>query len=687
VSFEGRWDATLSGGNILRNGDSPPIVKVLRRHTIQQLLEANPADRYKAIAPFVECAAIEKCENALNALLKEARDDGKQATDQLTQAERHLKAEWEECGSPGEDAITWAKQEIESEEEETPDHSYLSETKEALGSIVTRLDDWESQRSDLAKKETALTDAQEALQEEKENAVEGADLVMDVLQKAQKFLSAKTDAEHCPVCEQNIDTAELSSSISARLGAIEALQSAAAAVVSAEKARDQETARYSRALESAASLIREFLEGAADFEAGFRESLQVLLGAPETISTESHEKLVSRLYESREVIRAFAEGLEDQISAAHRLESKKDGLKRHLKIYEDAEKIAAQRFALEKKADAALAIVRRKRLEFTDSILTEIQSEVDALYEQIHPGELLGDLRLQLDPNRRASLDVQARFYDIDEVPPGAYFSESHLDTLGVCIFLALARRGDPERTTIIFDDVVNSADEAHLDRLVQLLYDQSRHFAHILITTHYRPWREKYRWGRLRSGDCCFLELRPWSVDVGLRIKSMVPPLVELRELVVSENSDPQKLASFAGIVLEQLLDFIVRTYRCRLPVTGLDAWTLGDLLGGINSKLKKVLAIEVIEDEEVTARIEIGPMIDELNLQTQLRNLHGCHYNPAGFDIPPSEAGAFAADVLVFAESMCTEAGLLPLSNKSGSYWETQCKSKRMHPFAHPQ
>lgn len=687
VSSDGSWDATLSGSNILQNGDSPPIVKVLRRHTIQQLLEALPAERYKAIAPFVECGVIEKCETSLNDLLKEARSEGQQATDQLAQAERHLTAEWEESGSPGESAFTWANQEIDSDEEEIPDHSYLSDSKEALGAILRRLGDWESQRSDLADKETVVTEAQAALEEEKKRTVEGADLVMDVLQKAEDFLKAEPDAEQCPVCGQNIDASELSASISERLGAIEALQTATAAVKTAERARDQEAARYSRALESAATRIREFSTETADFEAGFRDSVQVLLGAPETIEAESDEELVRRLHESRETLQTFADGLDDQISAAHGLESKREGLKRHLEIYEKARDTAANRFALEKKAETALAVVRKKRQEYTDSILAEIQSEVDALYQQIHPGEPLGDLRLQLDPKRRASLDVQARFYDIEEVPPGAYFSESHLDTLGVCIFLALAKRGDAERTIIVFDDVVNSADEAHLDRLVTLLYDQSQHFAHIFITTHYRPWREKYRWGRLRSGDCCFLELRPWTVDVGLRIQSMVPPVVELRELVAAENPDPQKLASFAGIVLEQLLDFIVRTYRCRLPVTGLDAWTLGDLLGGLNSKLKKALVIEIIEDGEVATRIEMGPMIENLRQQTQLRNLHGCHYNPAGFDIPPSEAAAFAADVLTFAEVMCTEAGLLPLSNKSGSYWETRCKSKRMHPLAHPQ
>jgi hypothetical protein len=85
----------------------------------------------------------------------------------------------------------------------------------------------------------------------------------------------------------------------------------------------------------------------------------------------------------------------------------------------------------------ALEIVEAERKDFTDAVLSKIAEQVGVLYEAVHPGEGLSKISLQLDPKKRASLEIGASFCG-QNTRPQAYFSDSHLDTLGLCVFLAL---------------------------------------------------------------------------------------------------------------------------------------------------------------------------------------------------------------------------------------------------------
>jgi hypothetical protein len=177
-------------------------------------------------------------------------------------------------------------------------------------------------------------------------------------------------------------------------------------------------------------------------------------------------------------------------------------LKRTLAILDENEKSAAELETLLPKLKSALKIVEDERRTFTDETLGSIAGQVGLLYEKVHPGEGLDKVSLgRLDPKKKASLDIGASFCGKADTPPPAYFSDSHLDTLGLCVFLALAGRDSPSETILVLDDVLASVDEPHVDRLIEMLYDQAVTFRHCIITTHYRPWKEKLRWGWLQNG------------------------------------------------------------------------------------------------------------------------------------------------------------------------------------------
>ena len=177
-------------------------------------------------------------------------------------------------------------------------------------------------------------------------------------------------------------------------------------------------------------------------------------------------------------------------------------LRRAVETYDANYEAQAELELLIPRLEAALDEMQAERRKFVDDVLRKVANRVGELYEEIHPGEGLSKISLALDPDKRASLDILGQFPEKKDVPPGAYFSESHLDTLGLCIWLALAEMDDPKNTILVLDDVIASVDEPHVERAVELLYSLAQNFEHCIYTTHYRPWAEKYRWGWLRTAS-----------------------------------------------------------------------------------------------------------------------------------------------------------------------------------------
>lgn len=243
------------------------------------------------------------------------------------------------------------------------------------------------------------------------------------------------------------------------------------------------------------------------------------------------------------------------------------------------------------------------------------------------------------------------------DAPPGAYFSTSHLGSLGLCIFIALAELEDASSTILVLDDVVASFDEPHVDRLIEVLYEVAEKFEHCVWATHYKPWREKYRWGLLRKGECQFIELLDWQHSAGIKLGKLVPPVQELRDLLATKPPSAQQVAASAGVVLEAILDFLTQQYECSVPRRKTRP-TLGDLLPAVGKKLRGALKIEranPVKGEKANYKDHLlGPMLDEVEKIVHARNVFGCHFNELAGHLPDKEAIRFAQLVLDLADSL---------------------------------
>ena len=212
-----------------------------------------------------------------------------------------------------------------------------------------------------------------------------------------------------------------------------------------------------------------------------------------------------------------------------------------------------------------LGIIEQERKRYVQDLINEISGTVSQLYARIHPDEPLGKPSFGMKPHTIGSLTMRGKFGSNNDVPPVAYYSEAHLDTLGLCVYLALAKQSG--NAIIVLDDVLMSVDDTHLDRVIELINRRRRQTSgHLIITTHSRAWFDRVRLGRGMPAE--LIELYGWDLAGGIKHSHAPFAVNELRELVNAVKIDRQSIASRAGILLEQLLDNLTIRYGCKYHV-----------------------------------------------------------------------------------------------------------------------
>ena len=223
------------------------------------------------------------------------------------------------------------------------------------------------------------------------------------------------------------------------------------------------------------------------------------------------------------------------------------------------------------------------------------------------------------------------------------------------------------------------------------MLYSEAIKFRQCILTTHYRPWKQKLRWGWLQNGQCQFLELSKWTNQNGMTLLRSVPDVERLRSLMVESPPDPQLVCAKAGVILEAALDFLTQLYACSVPRRPGGLYTLGDLLPSIDKKLRNALQVEVLAGKDASGvpiyqTNSLTPILNELICIAQARNVFGCHFNALSFELLDSDALGFGQKVLELIENLADAEAGWPRNSKSGNYWANSGETRRLHPFQQP-
>jgi len=660
-----------------------PRIELLRQRQILELVQAQPAARYEKIKRFIDIDAFDRSEETLRQLGKTLTLEKQQAEEAEIENLAALQGFYDAAGKPaGLNPVTWAKKKLaEPVTELGADIAAIGKLRAAFEALKAFPERLESRGVVVATAKVALAAAEKALTGAIASATDDASEALDLLETGRDYLHAHPAVAECPLCGSDEKILGLADSIGERLKTLTSLKAA-------DTAKTDQKIVLSNAEAALTEAEAAYEKATAAFDAAKKaHSWKAEVKLPRDAAPTESAKLATWLADNAAIASSWpaveASWHEDKKFVA--------ALKTASERYDSNFTRRKELEALTPKVNQALTQCVEERQKFTDGIISEIAQEVGKLYEAVHPGEGLDAIALPLDPAKRASMELMAKFAGLD-APPQAYFSQSHLDTLGLCVFLALAERDRSVETVLILDDVLGSVDEPHVERVIGMIYELSTKFQHTIVTTHYRPWREKFRWGWLKPGQACqFIELTGWAIDDGIRVISSLPEIDRLKALLNESPIDPQAICSKAGVVLEAVLDYLTQKYECAVPRRHGAAYTLGDLLPAIGGKLRTALKIELRDGlTDATApsnsTIELKPILDELTRIAQARNAFGAHFKAISFELLDADAVGFAKHVVQLVDALTHSEHGWPSNDKSGSYWRNSADSRRLHPLKKP-
>ncbi|MDR3569324.1 MAG: AAA family ATPase [Syntrophobacteraceae bacterium] len=661
--------------------ENRPGVEVLRRKQILALIEATPSNRYESIRRFIDVSGIEASEETLKGLIRDLNRGRDIAAARVQENIDELRRTWETAGSPGKAPFSWATAEAARDAKTLETEiSNLVALQDAYKRMTAHPDQLISAEESLKDAQNFDAAAINSVEECAKDVAKDARETVGLLEAAQDYLAKNPSPFVCPLCESREKAADLARRVEERLSKFSSLQAALKLKTAAEES-------IRTAISKIEACRASFETDVLGFEKWRSENIWPKdISLPDTPAPQSALELKAWLSKNDELAKTWKVAETERYDKKQTITNLAKGLENWRSNSETLEALDR----LIPRLTKALELLGEERRKFTDSVLTNIANEVGRLYEAVHPGEGLDKISLQLDPNKRASLEIEANFCG-QCAPPQAYFSDSHLDTLGLCVFLALAALDQPENTILVLDDVLASVDEPHVDRLIEMLYSEALRFRHCIITTHYGPWKHKLRWGWLKSGECQFVELAKWTNLSGLAVIRTIPDVERLRTLLAETPPDLQLVSSKAGYILEAALNFLTLLYECAVPRKHEDRYTIGDLLPVMSKKLREAMRVDVLTGKDETGApqrktVILTPILNELIRIAEARNLFGCHFKVISFEHLDREALAFGRKVLELMETLTDPDAGWPKNDKSGEYWATSGETRRLYPLRKP-
>lgn len=195
----------------------------------------------------------------------------------------------------------------------------------------------------------------------------------------------------------------------------------------------------------------------------------------------------------------------------------------------------------------------KKQREGLCVFLESISSDMNDLYLFMNASENVSAIELiPLDEDDEfVGITLQFNFHGKPESPPHKYLSESHLNCLGICLFLASVKAFNKLNKFIILDDVISSFDTSHRSRFARLLVEKFTDYQ-IILLTHEKDWFEFL--SNMVKGQNWVIKRMKWSYDDGAYIEEEPSTLKEGIESKI-KKSDITGLGNLIRKYLERLL------------------------------------------------------------------------------------------------------------------------------------
>lgn len=388
----------------------------------------------------------------------------------------------------------------------------------------------------------------------------------DFLIKGQALIDAGTYTDDaCPFCQSSFDLGKLRKDVGERLAEMEEIQGK----LDAAKGLKDALLHTISGIGTRAKALSETYKDLVHYEA------LVTSASAATTILRSYYKALGKAFDALEVFEA-PEGFDEAVSALGsqceasatkakedsgklrltELEekiasvlSKLDVLRRQVRDYERAQRIIdayeAQILTLLKMFERFVT-VQNAALQ---AVLDTISTDVGTFYQKLHPKESVDNVRLTMVGEE--GVEFEYSFHGTPTQPPQKYLSESHLNSLGVVLFLANARIFNKTARFLVLDDIVTSFDTSHRRRLLRLLRDEFSDWQ-VIILTHENIWFDIIK-KEMGQHGWLFREVRSDDVN-GILLENSPASLKEIIQQKKGKEDVTNDLRKLLELVLKNI-------------------------------------------------------------------------------------------------------------------------------------
>lgn len=261
----------------------------------------------------------------------------------------------------------------------------------------------------------------------------------------------------------------------------------------------------------------------------------------------------------------------------------------------------------------AFSDVKKEKI---DRIYEELKNDIQNFYQKLHPNDQHRNIDLSMDQAKRASTLLKIDSFNRKGEDPRALISEGHLDSLGVCIFLAFVKKFNQDFPLIILDDIVSTIDANHREYLSKLLLEEFNEYQ-LIITTHDEIWFEQLCANqKIYSAESNFLNLKiiDWDLDNGPRILRYRPQWERILDKLNSGDKDTAGMES--RLYLEWILKEICERMRGKVEYRREGKYMVNELLDAAQKRIEDLIK-RIIDNDYFKNKV-----------QNSFTTLRGCQF-----------------------------------------------------------
>jgi len=239
-------------------------------------------------------------------------------------------------------------------------------------------------------------------------------------------------------------------------------------------------------------------------------------------------------------------------------------------------------------------------------VLDVMSQDISRYYLYLHPPdhENVDDVRLRIVGEE--GVEFEYSFHGRKTYPPMKYLSESHLNSLGLALFLASVKLFNQKSGFFVLDDVVTSFDAGHRLRLLRLIEEEFKDWQMILLT-HEPHWFDMIK--RELGAASWLLQEVDWDPENGVRLRETPK---DLRALIELKRSHGHDVANDVRTLLEAILKEICYQLEVKVAFRHNDRneeRVAGELLSELRSTLGR--KAPGIKDHPIFKQIETSNLL----------------------------------------------------------------------------